>query len=173
MCNAMMVGLGVQGVATVTKGFAQKQHGEAVMREDFRSADAAERAAGDAVYRGEIKEMQVAMQGSKVIAAQRVIQSGTGADVNIGAPKATQEATEAVTNVDRRMVVYNAQMQGYGLRMRARGFRQAGVNAAAEGKAAMTGTFLSGIAGAINQGGKVAADLRTPDEEINSEEQGI
>jgi len=169
----MMVGLGVQGLATVVKGVAAKKHGEAVQAEDFRSADAAERAASDATYRGEIKDIQMAMQGSRVVAAQRVIQSGTGADVNIGAPKATQEATEAVVAADRKMVIYNAAMQGYGLRMRARGFRQAGVNAATEGKNAMIGTFLGGIADMIKQGGKVASDIKPGDEEINSEEQGI
>lgn len=174
-----MVGLGVQGIGILAKGTAAKQHGDAVKAEDDRSAEAAERAAGDAIYRGEIQEMQVAMQGSKVIAAQRVIQSGTGADVNVGGTKATQEATQAVSNVDRKMVVYNAAMHGYGLRVRARGFRQAGANAKAEGDNAMVGTFLSGLGTIGRQAGKVASDIRIPDEESSRpsetdfDEQGI
>lgn len=165
MCNAAMVGLGVQGAATLMKGVAAKQHGDAVKAEDYRSADAAERAADDAVYRGTIKDMQVAMQGSKVVAAQRVIESGTGADVNIGGNKATQDATQAVSDVDRATVRRNAALEAYGLKVRARGFRQHGANAEAEGTNAMVGTFLGGIAGGISGGGKFVSDMRTPDEE--------
>lgn len=164
MCNAMMVGLGVQGAGTIMKGIAAKQHGEAAKNADYQSADAAERAAADAIERGNLKEMQAAMHGSAVVASQRVAQSGTGVDVNIGAPKATQEATEAVSEVDRAVVRRNASLEAYGLKSRAQGFRQRGIYAQAEGENAMVGTFLSGVASMIHEGGRYMADQRSPEE---------
>jgi|SRR5438445_2253502 len=165
MCNAMFVGMGVAAAGTVMKGIAEKQRGEAAKRADYQSADASERAAADAIDRGNLKELQVTMHGSSVVAAQRVIQSGSGADVNIGAPKATQEGTQAVSDLDRAVVRRNAALEAYGLKARAQGQRQHGENAEAEGNNAMIGTFLGGIAGIGGQAGQYIAGLKTSEEQ--------
>lgn len=158
MCNAIAVGMGAQAFGNVVKGAAQAQQGRAAADSLNRSADASERAAADAIDRGALKELQVTMHGSAVVAAQRVAQSGSGLDVNVGGSKAVQDATAAITDVDRATVRRNAALEAYGLRERARGFRQQGAYARAEGDNAMMGTFLGGIAGAVWQGGRFAVD---------------
>jgi hypothetical protein len=140
------------------KGAAQQQQGRAAQEALNRSADTAERAAADAIERGAMKELQVAMHGSAVVAAQRVTQSGSGTDVNVGGNRVVQAAAEAVSAVDRATVRRNAALEAYGLREHARGYRQQGEYARAEGDNAMIGTFLSGIGGAVGQGGKYVAD---------------
>lgn len=166
MCSLIGVAMGMQGVSNVMQGIAAKERGDAAKAEDYRSADAAERAAADAAERGKLKEAQVAAHGSAVVGEQRLIFSSSGADVNVGAPKATQEATEAATEADKATVAHNAEMQAYGLKSRARAYRQAGVNAQAVGDAAMVGTFLGGIGKTVGQGGGLAVDVSgAPDEE--------
>lgn len=162
MCSALGVGVGMMGVSTLMKGMAAKQQGEAAKRSENMTADEAERAASDAVERGRLKDLQVAMRGSRVVAAQRVAVSGGGADVNVGAPQAVGESTEAVNEVDRRTVTYNATMEAYGLRSQARAHRQRGENAAAEGEAAMWGTFLSGAGQIGGAAGRLATDVEMP-----------
>jgi hypothetical protein len=158
MCSAIAVGIGAQAFGTILKANAQVQQGRAAKTAANMSADASERAAADAIYRGSLKEMQVTMHGSAVVAAQRVAQSGSGLDVNVGGHRAVQTGTEAVTDLDRATVRRNAALEAYGLRERARGFRQQGEYAQAEGENAALGTFLSGIGSAIGQGGRYVAD---------------
>lgn len=153
MCDMTAVAIGGELVGTVISGVSAKQRGDAAKAENFRSADAAERAASDAVERGNLKGQQVAAHGSMIVSQERVAVSGTGADVNIGAPKSIQLATEAATEGDKKIIAHNAQMEAYGLKSKARNLRQRGVNAQAEGDAAMVGTFLGGIA---KVGGQVA-----------------
>ena len=97
----MAVGIGLQGIGTLSKGLAQNQQGQAAKAADYRSADFAEKAAADAVERGTLRDMQTVMHASGVVAAQRVAYSGSGVDVNVGAPRAVQAGTEAVSEVDR------------------------------------------------------------------------
>lgn len=170
MCSFPAVAIAATGVASLMQGQAAKQHGEAVKTSDFQSADAAERAAADAVERGTLEDLKVALRRSAVVSAQRVAQSGTGADVNVGAPLATQGASEAVSDVDRAVVRRNAALEAFGLRERARGFRQQGMNAEAEGNAAQLGTFLSGIGKMIGMGGKIGADMNMPTGEPSADE---
>lgn len=148
----------MEGAATIMQGVAAKKHGDAVRDAAYLSADASERAAADAIERGKLKDLQVVMHGSSVIEAQRVVESGSGADINIGAPKATQDATQAISDVDRAVVTRNAALEAYGLAQRARGQRQQGQNAEAAGKAAMLGTFLGGIGKLGSQGAGLGLD---------------
>lgn len=158
MCDPIAVGMATQGVGTLLKASAQQAHGRAAKAADDRSADFADRAAADAVYRGTLRDLQAAMRGSAVVAAQRVIQSGSGADVNVGAPLATQRASEAVVQVDRATVRRNAALEAYGLRQHAGAYRQHGADAEAEGDSAAMGTFLGGIASEVGMGGRLVAD---------------
>lgn len=159
MCDMTAVALGAEATGTLISGFAAKQRGDAARGEADRAANADERAAADAVERGKLKEAQVAAHGAAVVGEQRLFFSATGADVNIGAPKAVQEATEAATAADKRVVAYNATLQGYGLKLRARATRQRGANAQAEGNAQMVGTFLSGIGKVAGQVGRRVAGM--------------
>lgn len=160
-----LVAMGAEGAAVVMQGMAAKKHGDAEKAADYLSADASERAAADAIERGKLKDLQVAMHGSAVLGEQRVVQSGTGADVNIGANKATQDATQGVSEVDRAVVARNAALEAYGLKQRARGQRQRGQNAAAAGEAAMWGTFLSGIGKVGSQAAGLGSDIKpSPDD---------
>lgn len=163
MCDATFVGLGIAMVGTAVQGVAQRARGHAAKVADYRSADFADRAAADAVERGNLKELQVTMHGASVVAAQRVIESGTGADVNVGGAKATQDATTAMTEVDRAVVRRNAALEAYGLRERAGAYRQQGEYAEREGDNAAVGTFLSGIARGVGEAGKLYSDMRSAD----------
>lgn len=160
MCTVMGAAVGLQAVGTLTKGIAAKQQGAAAKAAFGRSADAAERAADDAVYRGTLKDMQLAMRASGIVAAQRVAQSASGVDVNIGAPRQVQVGTEAISAVDRATVRRNAALEAYGMRARAQELRQRGEYAEAEGDAAEVGTFLSGIGGFAVSAAKVGSDLK-------------
>lgn len=158
MCNAIAIGLATQGVGNVVKGVAQARAGAAAKAANESSASMADAAAADAIAKGNLREFQVIAKGSAVVADQRTIQSGTGADVNAGANFQTQRATLAISELDRKIVERNAALEAYGLRETARAHRQAGENADAEGKNAMWGTFLGGAGGIIGQGGKYLAD---------------
>ena len=162
MCDAIAVGMGVALVGSFVKAKAQEDQGQAAKAANFRDADFSDRAAADAIRRGELKDLQVAMRGSSVVSRQRVIQSGTGFDVNVGSPKTTQDATQSVSDLDRQIVRRNASLEAYGLQARARSQRQSGLYGEAEGDNAASGTFLSGFSSAIMMGGKGAADTRSP-----------
>jgi hypothetical protein len=132
------------------------------------------RAAASAVERGNLKDLQEAMKGDAVVVQQLVAQSGSGADVNVGAPAATRRASGAVLEVSRKIVRYNAALEAMGLREHARRYYQEGENAEAEGKSAFVGTLLSGGAKMIGMGGKLAADsvgseLPTPDQQYRDD----
>lgn len=150
------------------KGAAAKQQGDAAMAADYRSADAAERSAADAIERGKLKDLQVVMRASRMIVEARVLESSRGAVVGVGASAAVQAGSEAVTEVDRKTVARNALMEAYGLRARAQGFRQEGVNAKAAGENAMLGTFLSGAAEIGSKVGAYAADYKSPEDSVDS-----
>lgn len=172
MCDMKIVAMGAEGAATIMQGVAAKKRGDAERDAAYLSADASERAAADAIERGKLKDLQVAMHGSSVVADQRVAQGATGADVNIGAPKATQDATQAVSDVDRAVVTRNAALEAYGLAQRARGQRQHGQNAEAAGKAAMLGTFLGGIGKLGSQGAALGSDYKSSSDDSGTFEGG-
>lgn len=172
MCDMKIVAMGAEGAATIMQGVAAKKRGDAERDAAYLSADASERAAVDAIERGKLKDLQVAMHGSSVIADQRVIQSGSGADINIGALKATQDATQAVSDVDRAVVTRNAALEAYGLTQRARGQRQRGQNAAAAGEAAMWGTFLGGIGKVGSQVASLGSDIKSSPDDSGTFEGG-
>lgn len=162
MCDAISIGLAAQGAGTLMKGQAQLAQGAAAKTAYNQSADSAERAAADAIERGEYRDLQVAMRGSAVIAEQRVAQSGTGGDVNSGGNLQTQLSTSAVTDVDRAVVRRDAALAAYGLRTRAQELRQQGEYAESEAESAALGTFLGGAGGLLSQGGKRFAEIPDP-----------
>lgn len=163
MCNAIAIGLATQGVGNIIKGTAQARAGAAAKAADETNAQMADAAAADAMAKGQLRELATEMRGSAVVADQRTIQSGTGADVNAGANFQTQRATLAISELDRKIVERNAALEAYGFREHARVSRQAGENAEVEGKNAMWGTFLGGVGGLVAQGGKLLADQASTD----------
>lgn len=162
MCDAISIGLAAQGTATLLKGSAQLQQGAAAKTAYNRSADSADRAAADAIERGEYRDLQVAMHSSAVIAEQRIVQSGTGGDVNAGGNLQTQLATSAVSDVDRAVVRRNAALAAYGLRLKSQALRQEGENAQTEGENAALGTFLGGAGGLASRFSSYSGDLKAP-----------
>lgn len=165
MCDAMAVGIGVQGVSTLVQMNAIGKRGAAAKDAAFRDADVALRAAADAVQSVATKEAQVSMHGQAVVAAQRVAQSGSGADLNVGSPADVREATGAISEADRRTVVRNAQLHALGLTMQARGDYQRGAYAEAEAKNEALGTFLGGIGKITGKAGSVLSDIKIPTDE--------
>lgn len=143
---------------SLVQGDAAQKRGRAANDEAKRDAASSETAAADAIETGNLRDMQEAMKGSAVEAAAMVQQSGSGFDVNVGAPLASRLATRASVEVDRSIVRRNAALQAYGLRLRARAQRQQGEYAEEEGNAAFVGSFLSGLTGGLLDLGKGAAD---------------
>jgi hypothetical protein len=174
MCTVLGAAAGVQIAGSLLQAGAARQHGSAAKQADDLSAVSAEKAAASAVERGNLKDLQEAMKGDAVVVQQLVAQSGSGADVNVGAPAATRRASGAVLEVSRKIVRYNAALEAMGLREHARRYYQEGENAEAEGKSAFVGTLLSGGAKMIGMGGKLAADsvgseLPTPDQQYRDD----
>lgn len=158
MCDAMMVGMGAQGVGTLMQASALKARGEVAKSISDRNAVYAQEAAGDAIYRGTLKDLQETMRGSAVIAAQRVEQSGSGVDMNVGGSAATGRASQAVIEVSRAIVRRNAALDAYGLRAHAQDQYQKGEYEEAEGDNAALGTFLGGMGKVATEGMKIGSD---------------
>lgn len=178
MCDMTAVAIGAVGAGTLMQAAGEKQRGAAQKAEDFRSGESAERAAAQAVERGNLRGAQVAARGSEMVAEQRVMFSGTGADINVGAPRAVTQSTEAATEGEKKIVAYSAAMEGYGLKLRARSAFQRGKNAEAEAEARMVGTFLGGAAKITGQVAKKYADAEEilpphRPEETDFDDQGV
>jgi hypothetical protein len=150
--------IALQLVGSMMKADAMKQHGDYVKKISNLNADFTDRAAADAVQRAQLVELRTQMHGSAVIAAQRVSQSASGADVNIGSNRDVQVGTEAITKLDVQTIQRNATLDAYGLRAKSQAYRQQGEYAELEGENAAQGEFLAGIAGAFKSYAPIAAD---------------
>lgn len=168
MCDPMFVGIGAQGVGTLLQASALKQRGEAAKSVSDRNAFYAQQAAGDAIYRGTVKDLQETLRGSAVIAAQRVEESGSGVDMNVGGPAATGRASQAVIEVSRDIVRRNAALDAYGLRAHAQDQYQRGEYEEAEGNNAALGTFLGGLGKVATEGMKLGSDVTAGGSEASS-----
>lgn len=162
MCEPATVGLAVAAAGTLLKASAQAQAGAATKAADFNSAALANQAAADAVQRGTLRDLQVALRGSAVTAEQRVAQSGSGTDVNSGGALQTQRGTEAITEVDRQTVRRNAALAAYGLRNKAQQDFQSGEYSESEAHNAELGTFLSGAGQVGSKALSLYGDLKSP-----------
>lgn len=162
MCEPATIGLVVAAAGTLIKAQAQAQAGAAAKTADFNSAHFANRAAADAVQRGTLRDLQVALRGSAVVADQRVALSGSGVDLNTGGALQTQRGSSAVTEVDRRTVRRNAALAAYGLRTKAQQDFQAGEHGEQEASNAELGTFLSGAGQVGPKALSLYGDLKSP-----------
>lgn len=143
------------------QGDAAEKRANAAAAEQRRDAQFAEQAAGDAVEKGRLIELQEAMKGTAVTAAALVHQSASGADVTTGGAQQVRSATEAVVEVDRAIVRRNAQLEAYGLRAKARSHQQQAQYDTSEGKTAFWGSFLGGLVSGGGDIGKILADKST------------
>jgi len=155
MCDASMVALGARGFGTIMQANAALQRGQYTKTIDGMNAENANAAAGQALQRGAFEDLRATMHGDAVLAEQRVMGSGSGADVNVGGGQQTQRASEAVLDVTRRAIQVDAALTAYSLKTRAQGFYQEGAYAEAQAKNEFIGTFLGGIGGA-------ATDINLP-----------
>lgn len=162
MCEPATVGLAVAAAGTLIKANAQAEAGAANKRAMFTSAEFSDQAAADAVQRGTLRDLQVALRGSQVESEQRVAQSGSGTDINTGGALQVQRGTAAVSELDRQVVRRNAALAAYGLRMKSQSLRQAGEYGETEGNDAALGTFLSGAGSVASKGLSLVGDLKTP-----------
>lgn len=165
MCEPTTIGLAVAAAGTLIKANAQAEAGAAAKRQMYTSAAFADEAAADAVKRGTLRDLQVALRGSQVMSEQRVAQSGSGVDVNTGGSLQTQRGTAAVSEVDRATVRRNAALAAYGLRMKSQSLRQSGEYGEREGNDAALGTFLSGAGSVASKGMALSSDLKSPTSE--------
>lgn len=152
----------------IIQGDAAQKRANAAAGEENRDAQFAEQAAGDAVEKGKLIDLQEAMKGTSVTAAALVQQSGSGADVTTGGAQQVRASTDAVVEVDRAIVRRNAQLEAYGLRAKARAHRQQATYDVAEGKTAFWGSFLGGLVSGGGDIGKILADKSTGSAEAGS-----
>lgn len=148
----------VKAFGGLVQGVAAKNRADAASAEQNRDAQFAEQAAGDAVEKGNLIDLQEAMKGTAVTSAALVQQSASGAEVNSGGAQQVRSSTNAVVEVDRAIVRRNAQLEAYGLRAKARSHRQQAAYDTAEGKTAFWGSFLGGMVGGGGDVGKMLAD---------------
>ncbi len=169
MCTIMAAGMGVGLAGSLMRGAAEQSQHEAAAQVDRVTAMQAQGAAADAVERGRTRELQETMAGARVLSGALVAGSGSGAVVGTGAGAASRRASEAVLEVSRKTIRINAALDAYGLREQARAHYQKAQDEIAAGKNAFVGTFLSGIATAAGQAGRVAADMPGRGEESSAD----
>lgn len=153
-----LAGLFLGGLGSLIKAGAQQAQGRAAKMAADLSADFSERAAADAVQRGNMREFEVTSRGEKILADQLTAQTNSGSDANVGGQLTTRQASRGNLDFDRALVRRNAAMEAYGFRARAQAQRQEGEYAQEAADTAATGTFLSGIADFVGGAGKFLID---------------
>lgn len=151
-----IAGLFLGGIGTIFKMNAQLAQGRAAKSAANLSADYSERAAADAVQRGNMREFEVTSRGEKILADMLSAQTNSGSDANVGGQLTTRQASRGNLDFDRALVRRNAAMEAYGLRARAQGQRQEGEYAMEAAEDAALGTFLGGLADFVGGAGMLA-----------------
>lgn len=151
-----IAGLFLGGIGSIFKASAQASQGRAAKSAADLSADYSERAAADAVERGNMREFEVTSRGEKILADQLSAQTNSGSDANVGGQLTTRQASRGNLDFDRALVRRNAAMEAYGLRARAQGQRQEGEYAKQAADDAALGTFLGGLADFVAGAGMLA-----------------
>lgn len=93
-----------------------EQERQAAEQEAFRNQRAAETAADDALARGRQEAGRYRMEGSRLIAAQRVAYATSGVDASVGTPVDTMLDTRQASELDARTAENNAAREAWGFK---------------------------------------------------------
>jgi hypothetical protein len=132
-------------------GKAQGAYQSAVMR---NNQILAERAAQDAVARGDAARIQREQEGAKLKGRQRAVLAGNGVDVNSGSAVDITSDTEADTKFDALMIRSNAERE-------AGGFRAQGMNFGADAELAQMKGDQAATAGTLGAGASLLGGAGT------------
>lgn len=159
-----MVGMAltaVSGVVTalgqISQGNAAKAQGDyqaAVLRNNKILAD---RAAEDAVKRGDIAEGNQAYETKALIGRQRAQFAANGVDVNVGSAVDIQSDTAAIGQQAQLTIRSNAAREALGYRTQGMNFAADAGLAEARGKSAQTAGYMSAFGTVLDTAGSVAS----------------
>jgi hypothetical protein len=148
MCEPVSIALaGTALIGGVMKGVADQQAAEANADATRRNAAVAERAADDAIRRGEFDAGRVQMEGVALEGKQRAAAGAGGVVVDQGSAGDIVEGTAAITAIDVESVRNNAQREAWGLRQNASNMRASADSMDRAGKNALLTSIIGGLTG--------------------------
>lgn len=154
-----LVAGGLKFLSSSLKIMSDIRAGDAAREVANRDADLTLRAAGDALYRGQIATMRAAARGDAIIAEQRVENSTGGIDVNTGTNADLATQTMAFTDLDKEFIQNDAMREAWGLRSKAQIRRQEGEYQYAASRSQALGDLIGGIGDIAGMFGKKMADV--------------
>jgi hypothetical protein len=115
--------LAIWAGSELLKELGQRQEADAQAAQLRRNADLADRAAADALQRGEQKAWRVRMTGERRMSLQKVAYAHAGVDVSSGTPLRAMSETAMVTALDAQVERNNAFREAWGYRKQAANMR--------------------------------------------------
>lgn len=109
------------------------------------NAGISDRAAADAIERGDLQADQQRDLTQQVIGSQRTAYAANGIDVNTGSAGIVQNDTAALGELDALTIINNAAREAYGYKVQAMDQRQQGKLAKYQGKMNAIGSILGGL----------------------------
>lgn len=122
MCEPTTLAVIGIGGGLIAGGLAAKgQYDSDQQTADAMNQDARMRrlAARDALGRGALESGQARMEGSKVVAEQKVAFASSGVDAGVGSPVALMAESRAMSELDAQTIKSNALREAWGLKTEA------------------------------------------------------
>lgn len=155
--SAASVGFSV--LSGILSGMAKYQAGKANAATDRGNAVLAERAAGDAVLRGQHAAALAKMRGGAVKGQQKAAVAASGASVSSGSALDLLADTSLMTDMEVSTISSNAAREAWGYRSQATQFRNRANRSEDQGRQAFAGDILGGVTQAAFYGSKYARIL--------------
>jgi hypothetical protein len=134
----------LQAIGTGAKAFGEYSAGQDAARVAEQNAQLAERAAGDALSRGEEQAARIRGETDRLIGSQRAAYGAAGVELGYGSPLDVMVGSRRVSEQDIATTRLNAARESWGYRAQAQQFRQGGQAAAQAGALSALGTGIAG-----------------------------
>jgi hypothetical protein len=164
MCDASVI-MGAVGIGTSVGGAiygAVQQHdaAEEAAKVAQRNKLAAERAASDAIARGEVQAGQIRTRASQMIGEQRAGFAAMGIDASTGSAAEIQGMTRVLSEYDARLTENNAAREAWGYRVEGKNFSAQAAASSAAGDNQALATILGGAGGAMQNTAQMYASYQ-------------
>lgn len=151
MCEPVTLGLaaasaGMAIAGGIAKGNAEKNAGNAALSAAQQNKLAADRAADDALVRGEFEAGKVQAKAEQMVGEQRVGYASQGVVVDQGTALQTQVDTAGMAAIDMETVRSNARREAWGLRVQGINFLNEGIRSKNAADSAATASIIGGAA---------------------------
>jgi hypothetical protein len=169
MCNPALIGVVIQGVATIGKGIAAKQQGKQAQTVANYNAALLEQEAIKTRKKGAEAEGIHREKVANLISSQKAASAASGVEVGTGSAAQIREDTAVMGEADALRIRTHFGEAATNLETEAEFTRTQGTAAAKAGRQAFAGGLLSAAGGFLGSdvGGGVASTWFTPDSAIN------